>query len=376
MQGKQGKRRWWPIVKALLGLAILSWIGYRFYKDLSQPELWQQRLALGWLVPATLCYLGGQMLSALYWRRLLGHLGHRPPLLATIRAHFVGQLGKYVPGKALALVMRANLLRGAGVPAGLAGLAAFYEVLVTMAAGALVTLLLFLITDPAGALAGGGDALLALLRPPWPEDLHMDRLTLVVVSLALCALILVPIYPPLFNRIVHRVTTPFRSGPAPRIEIAWLVEGLVLIAPCWLLFGLALACALHCVPGVDLDWSPATLAYLTAVMGLAYVSGFLVPIPGALGAREFFLRVLLAGELAGRLAIARTTALGMVVLAVLLLRLAWTAAEVLVSAGLYWLPAKGQGKKDEGQTKAQDSGAAALASSFVLLTLSFAGVVP
>jgi uncharacterized membrane protein YbhN (UPF0104 family) len=337
MQGKQAKRRWWPIVKAFLGLAILSWIGWRFYQDLSRPELYQQPLAIGWLVPAAFCYLAGQSLSALYWRRLLGHLGHRPPLAATFRAYFVGQLGKYVPGKALALVLRADFLRGAGVPAGLAGLTAFYEVLVTMSAGAVMALVLFLATDPAGVLTGGGEALRALLRPPpWPEDLHIDRLSLVVVALALCLVILVPIYPALFNRIVHRVTTPFRSGPAPRIQLLWLIEGLVMIAPCWLLFGLALACGLHAVPGVRLDWSPATLAYLTAVMGVAYVSGFLVPIPGALGAREFFLRVLLAGELASRLDIARPTALGMVVLAVLLLRLAWTVAEVVVAAALYF----------------------------------------
>src|SRR5262249_13141220 len=94
MQGKQGKIRWWPIVKALLGLAILSWIGWCFSTDLSRPELWQQPLAVGWLVPAALCYLGGMSFSALYWRRLLGHLGHRPPLAATFRAYFVGQLGK------------------------------------------------------------------------------------------------------------------------------------------------------------------------------------------------------------------------------------------------------------------------------------------
>ena len=333
-----GKRRWWPIVKALLGLAILSWIGWRFYLDLKRPELWQQPLAIGWLVPAALCYLGGLSLSALYWRRLLGHLGHQPPLAATFRAYFVGQLGKYVPGKALALVLRADLLRGAGVPAGLAGLAAFYEVLVTMAAGALLALLLFVLTDPGGVLAGRGEALLALSSLSWSEDLFIDRLTLVLVALGLCALILGPIYPPVFNRIVHTVTIPFRSGPAPRIRVAWLGEGLLLTAPCWLLFGVALACALHAVPGAGLDWSVATLAYLTAVMGLAYVSGFLVPIPGALGAREFFLRVLLAGALAERLDTPRPTALGRVVLAVLLLRLAWTVAEVLLAGVLYWPP--------------------------------------
>jgi uncharacterized membrane protein YbhN (UPF0104 family) len=337
MQAKQALRRWWPTIKVVLALAIVAWIGWRFARDLSRPELWQQPLDVGWLVPAALCYLAGLSFSALYWRHLLGRLGHRPGLAATFRAYFVGQLGKYVPGKALALVLRADLLRGAGVPAGLAGLAAFYEVLVTMAAGALLALLLFVATDPLGVL-GSPEALAALLHWPWPKDLVLDRLTLVLLCLGLCAVILVPIYPAVFNRIVHRVTIPFRSGPAPRIHLRWLVEGLLMTAPCWPLFGLALACTLHAVPGAGLDWSLATLAYLTAVMGLAYVCGFFVPIPGALGAREYFLRVLLAAELAGRLDIVRPTALGMVVLAVLLLRLAWTVAEVLLAGALYWLP--------------------------------------
>jgi uncharacterized membrane protein YbhN (UPF0104 family) len=301
-------------------------------------------------VPAIVCYFCGQSLSALYWRRLLGHLGHRPPLAATFRAYFIGQLGKYVPGKALALVLRADLLRGVGVPAGLAGFASFYEVLVTMSAGAVLALLLFIVTDPAGVLSGGGEALLALFNPPWPESLNFDRLTLVLLALVLCGMILGPIYPAVFNRIVHLVTTPFRTGPAPRIRVAWLAEGLVMIAPCWLLFGVALACALHAVPGAAPPriWSPDTLAYITAVMGLAYVAGFLVPIPGALGAREYFLRVLLASWLADGLGVERPAALGMVVLAVLLLRLAWTVGEVVLAGALYWLPcSEVRGQKSE-----------------------------
>jgi uncharacterized membrane protein YbhN (UPF0104 family) len=350
MHGKQGKIRWWPIVKVLLALAILWWIGKRFAQDLSRPELWQQPLAVGWLVPAALCYLGGLSWSALYWRRLLGHLGHRPPLAATFRAYFLGQLGKYVPGKALALVLRADLLRGVGVPAGLAGLAAFYEVLVTMASGALVALLLLL----PGVLTGTGESLLALVNLPSPDDLVIDPLTRVLLALGLCIVILGPIFPPVFNRIVHRVTIPFRTGPAPRIRTRWLLEGLLMTAPCWLLFGLALTCALHAVPGAGLDWSVSTLGYLTAVMALAYVAGFIVPIPGGLGAREYFLCVLLASELAARLDVARPTALGMVVLTALLLRLAWTAAEVLLAVGLYWIPVT---TRQESGVRGQESAA-------------------
>src|SRR5262245_20668248 len=155
---QQTLRRWWPALKILLTVAILGLIAWRFARDLkSEPDLFRRPLAWAWLLPASLCYLGGLSLSALYWRRLMLHLDQPAPLPTTFRAYFVGQLGKYVPGKALALVLRAGFMRRAGTSVGYAGLTAFYEVLVTMAAGAFVALLLFVVTDPAAVLQGRGE---------------------------------------------------------------------------------------------------------------------------------------------------------------------------------------------------------------------------
>ena len=53
-------------------------------------------------------------------------------------------------------------------------------------------------------------------------------------------------------------------------------------------------------------------------------------------------KMILAGELATRLDVPRSTALGMVVLAVLLLRLSWTATEVVTAGSLYWWPITGR----------------------------------
>jgi uncharacterized membrane protein YbhN (UPF0104 family) len=355
MQAKT--RHWWPVAKAALSAAILGLIGWRFVHDLSAPELYQQPLALHWLAPAGLFYLGGLTFSALYWRRLMRHLGEPAPLPAALRAYFVGQLGKYVPGKALALVMRAGLMRGAGTSAGLAGLSAFYEVLVTMAAGAILALLLFVLTDPRGVIGGRAEALADVVRLTMPADGRIDRLTLVLLSLALCCAILALVYPVVLNRLVRRVTILFRLGEPVKLRTAWLGEGLLMTAPCWLLFGLALACALHAVPGAGLGWSPATLAYLTAVMALAYVAGFLVPVaPGGLGVREFFLLALLAGELAARHDIPAERARGQVVLAVLLLRLAWTAAELLLAGVLYFLPMPGLNRIARAANETVDAG--------------------
>jgi uncharacterized membrane protein YbhN (UPF0104 family) len=333
MQGKL--RRWWPVGKAVIGLAILYYLGRSFARDLSRPDLWEHPIHIGWLLPAALLYLAGLSLCALYWRRLLGHLGQRPPLLATVRAYFIGQLGKYVPGKALALVLRAALLHRCGVSAGLAGMTAFYEVLTTMAAGALLALALFVALgiaipgSPSWTAVSSLWTALGTERSVWPVD---GRL-IFTVTLGLSVLILAPILPVVFNRLADRLSLPFRdrAKPPPRFRASWLVEGLLLTGLTWPLFGIALALALQAVPGAALPWDLPALAWLTAVMALSYVAGFAVLVsPGALGVREAFLALLLVPELAGRQDLDPPVARGKVLLAVLLLRLAWTSVEVLV----------------------------------------------
>src|SRR5258707_1302400 len=97
----QSMRAWlrkaWPLLKAVLAVAILVAIGRQFVRDLSRPELWQRSLHPGWLVLSAAFYLLGLGFSALYWYRLLAALGQRPSLLRTLRAHYIGQMGKYLP---------------------------------------------------------------------------------------------------------------------------------------------------------------------------------------------------------------------------------------------------------------------------------------
>jgi uncharacterized membrane protein YbhN (UPF0104 family) len=342
MHGKL--RRWWPVLKALISLAILFYLGRAFARDLSREDLWEEPIHLGPLLPAAGLYLAGLSLCALYWRRLLGNFCERPPLLPTFRAYFISQMGKYVPGKALALVIRAALMRQVVRP-GLAVMTAFYEVLTWMAAGTLVAVVLFLILGvgnlslpDAGSLHRLWDALANEGRTEFGPDAG----TLVAAALLLLALILTPIVPPVFNRLSRRLSLPFRERfTPPRIGVSSLVEGLLLTGLAWPLFGIALALALDAVPGAGLSWDVPTLTHLTAVMALAYVAGFVVLIaPGALGVREAFLVLLLTPELAARHKLAPAVAQGKVLLAVLLLRLAWTLAEVGMVVLFWFLDAR------------------------------------
>ena len=109
-------RKYWPAIKWLLTLAILFASGRRFYRDLrDNPDLFDKPLHYGWLALSGLLYVLALSCFSLYWMRLLKRLGQQPTLSVALRAYFVGMMGKYLPGKAWALVMRAGLAGGPGI---------------------------------------------------------------------------------------------------------------------------------------------------------------------------------------------------------------------------------------------------------------------
>ena len=127
---------------------------------------------------------------------------------------------------------------------------------------------------------------------------------------------------------VARVVTPDRRQIAAergaRAPAWWPVAQRVALGGAILLeMGLLLVAV---IPGTT--WE--TWGLYTAYMGVAYVAGFVILIvPSGLGVREFFLTLFLVEGGESRPA---------VLLAVLLMRLAWTAAELVAVAVVYWLP--------------------------------------
>lgn len=312
---KEKRWGWFEYAKIVLAVVVLVAVGWSFYRDLKKlegkwPALWPE-----WLFYSAALYLVGMGFSALYWGRLMGHLGAAPGAVASARAYYISQLGKYVPGKALALIMRVGLIAGPAVPASTAALAAFHEVLATMASGALVACLC-----SAALPVGAGMNWSALLQVDAGHD--VGRWEMLALGAALAVVTTGPILPPVFNRLAAAVTAPFRTEELPRVGWAPLGEGLVVTAPCWVFFGLALGCGL-----VAVDAEVPGPAVLVSSMAVAYVAGFVIPIsPGGLGVREFLLALLLAWGEEGR---------EKVLLAILMLRLSWTLAEVVAAGILY-----------------------------------------
>jgi len=295
-------------------VAILVAIGRQFYLDLRQLDLGELTWRPGWLLASGGLYFLALGCSAIFWYRLLWVFDQRPSFLRAMRAYYVGLLGKYLPGKAWALFIRGSLVSGPNVQGGVAIVTAFYEVFTTMASGALLAAVVFLIV------------------PPGPTDLGLPP---ALWGLLILALLSVPLLPWFFNRLVGRLARRFQSVKAfrlPRLRIGTLLLGLVIMACAWVFFGLSLWSAVQALAEHPAPLTPAVLARYAAIMGLAYAGGFLVVVvPSGAGVREEILKQLLVPQLATQ---GMTVAL--VVLATLLLRVVWTATE-LVAAGVLWL---------------------------------------
>ena len=76
--------------------------------ELSKHE-WQ--LSPAWLLVSGAAYLLGMAPTGWFWHRTLVAIGYRPPFMATMRAYYFGQLGKYVPGKAMVIILRVAVMR-------------------------------------------------------------------------------------------------------------------------------------------------------------------------------------------------------------------------------------------------------------------------
>lgn len=309
---------WWLLGKYLLAAAILIFVVIRFAQDLARLDPSELTLRPGWLIASLLLYLLGLSCSGLFWYRLLWTFGERPTFLKAMRAYFVGHLGKYLPGKALSLLIRGSLICSPQVKLGVAMLSASYEVFTTMASGALLAALLF------------------TLNPPTVAGLHWNP---VFVGLCLLGLVGVPLLPAVFNRLVQGLARRFEkvaSFRLPRLRIGTLLLGLAMTSISWFLLGLSLWALLQAIlPHQQPPLSLPLWGRYTAMMSLAYVAGFLALVmPSGVGVREYFLLRLLPAELSGAPAALEP----LVAMAVIVLRLVWTAGELLLAAVLYWWP--------------------------------------
>ena len=92
----------------------------------------------GWLIGSGLLYLAGLVACGRFFELILRASPTPVGLLPALRAYLVSHLGKYVPGKAMVVIVRAGMVVPFGARASTAAIATFYETLVMMASGGLI----------------------------------------------------------------------------------------------------------------------------------------------------------------------------------------------------------------------------------------------
>jgi uncharacterized membrane protein YbhN (UPF0104 family) len=329
-------KRLWPALKWGMFLVVLvfvvrhGWHLWTGFKQHGSPIKW------GWLLLATATSLAAWIPSLWFWRQLMAALGATAPWLQTARAYYCGHLGKYVPGKGMAIVIRSALLKDCQVPGTTAALTVTIEALTWMWVGSLVAIALYPTLKPGLPAWIAGTADHPVLR--WSIFAGVACTGPIVYALMMRS------HGPLANWF-HGSTraSPAATGPSASHSIfaIWFTGTIGFVASWWLQ-GLTLGLTIQAVSPQQWNW--ADWPFWTGTAAVALVGGFVVIFaPGGLGVREGLLMELLEHQLGPHEA----------VLVALLLRGVSLAGEILVSIALYYGIA---GRPQAGRDKA--SGAA------------------
>ncbi len=305
--------RRWLVWSLRIVVLVLVCVGVRgtVLKALDQLSQHEWHVHPTWLVAAGGLYAFGLMPMAWFWHRALASLGQPTPWAATLRAYFLGHLGKYVPGKAMAAILRIAAVRKWVPSMRIAIVSTMLETLTMMAVGAILAAALSII----------------VLRSK-PELAALALVTAIAVGL--------PTLPPVARWLarigIARLQQPTddRSSNPTDIEsnlrginLRLLVEGWLAAGVCWFFLGLSLWATLRAI-GVNI--SPINdLPMLVAAVALAVVAGFISMLPGGLGVRDLALVQLLAESCGPANAL----------VAAVLIRLVWLVSEVSVCVILY-----------------------------------------
>lgn len=307
------KKKWFFLALKIAIVLVVTWAVadtlLKASNQLSGYDAWSLRPL--WLVAAGSLYLLGLLPAGLFWYHVLLKMGQKAGLAETLTAYYVGHLGKYVPGKAMVVIIRTGMIRGNRVNTALAAASVFYETLTMMAVGAFLSA-----------------AILAVwCRGHW---------LLFSAALGLMVAAGLPTIPPVF-RFLARLARVGKSDPAVRekidaLGVPTLLAGWAAMTATWLVLALSLWATLEAI-GVQAMELVAHFPQFLASVSLAMVAGFLSLIPGGLGVRDMILAELLVPYFDRVTCPIEPAATA--VLSALLLRVTWLLAELILSAILY-----------------------------------------
>ena len=257
----------------------------RRYFEIQAAELKSQKFTVAsihwqWILAAIPFGIVGILPAGLYWFWTLRALAIHPPAKVVASAYYVGNLGKYVPGKAMVMILRARALRPYGASIALTTISVFVETLTTMAVGAAI-------------------GVLALSRIEVPDWLvWLARLSALIAVLPTLPLFFVPV---LRQRLA--ADNPLRTHLRENYTWSLMLRGWTVSTIGWLILGGGLFCVLKAMPQTAVSISATNVTSLAPVQlyviavaacSLSVVAGFVSLLPGGAGVRELVLTVLLS----------------------------------------------------------------------------------
>ena len=312
-----------------LPLLVAAAVGWYFYDKLRRPELWSGtfHVRFEWLIPAALVYLLAYAVWGRYLVTLIRNQGATVSTATGMRAYFISQMGKYVPGKVLVIVIRIAMLGNIGISRTAVGIVAAYESIVWAGSGALVGIVLL----PESLWEG----LRAELRSRGGDLPDFHRYWLIL------PMVFAPIGLVGLNRFVNRVNR-WRKGTdarqLPRVKLHMVVFGLLWDSLGWFIIGLSLMLTVHGLQpdSAALDWGEAQ--DLISIASIAYLMGFVAFfMPAGVGVRDVALHLLLAVELKARMSPGESAAAidGLAAIVAIFFRLLGTLAELIVAGIMF-----------------------------------------
>lgn len=289
------------VFRGLVAIAVvvaLAWTIKRAVADLQAQPISIAEIAWGKLIAAVLVYILTMLFSWSFWHRVLHALGQRPKWQRSLRAFLISQLGKYVPGKAMVVILRTDLVCDEQVKVAPAAASVFVETLTWIFVGAAIA------------------SMLIVFQFNEFRSLQIAALFMMLVSGIVT-------WPPCFNWIASKLTRGRTSGVTYGVDFSTMVFGWILLTAGWCINGFSLWLVVDSLPGTNLQIGhfPVVLAAVT----LATVGGFVSLLPGGLGVRELVMIPLLGSQFGA------TNAL----IAAILIRFVWLTAEFSSSGIIY-----------------------------------------
>lgn len=255
-----------PVLSVLFTGLALTFVGRKVWV---QRSALQSALADIDVLPSVLALVlavGAMSWIALIWPRIITQLGGSFSTSPAIRAYYLGEIGKYIPGGLWPILGRGELARRAGVPASVAYPSVLLSLLLVYLSAALMVVGL---VPPLG-----------LVEELTPVG-YLGLAGFLAAGLGLLT--------PRFVYFVKGLVPVAALDRIPVLEARHVIRFLFEYLPTWLFVGFSTSAVAVAVAG-DVDLIVVAVAAVTS-----WLVGFLaVPVPGGLGVRESVF-VLLAG---------------------------------------------------------------------------------